>query len=177
MALLVAAEGDPATLAGAMRGVIREVDPFFAPYDVLTMPQRRALTSWGERFLGRTFAAFSITALLLACIGVYGLTAHNAAARRREIGIRLAIGAQRNDLVRLLLRRGAALAALGCCAGIPLAIVASRALEDLLFQVSPWDAKVWTLLPLALITAVLIASFLPARRASHLDPLSALRAE
>lgn len=177
MALLVNAGGDPASVAPALRRVIRDTDTFFAPYDVQTMTDRRALTSWGERFLGRTFAAFSIVALLLACIGVYGVTAHHAAERRREIGIRLAIGAQRRDIVRLLLRRGAALAALGCAAGLPLAIVGSKTIAGLLFRVSPWDAQVWTLLPLALIVVVLLATFIPARRASRLDPLTALRTD
>ena len=177
MALLVRTDGDPAAIAPAVRRVIRETDAYFAPYDVLTMSARRKLTSWGERFLGRTFAAFSIVALMLACIGVYGVTAHHAAERRREIGIRLAIGAQQRDIVSLLLRRGVALAALGCAAGLPLAVIGSKTIAGLLFRVSPWDLRVWTLLPLVLIAVVLLASFIPARRASQLDPLTALRTE
>ena len=177
MALLVNAEGDPAAVAPALRRAIRDTDTFFAPYDVLTMSARRSLTSWGERFLGRTFAAFSIVALLLASIGVFGVTAHHAAERRREIGIRLAIGAQRGDIIRLLLRRGVILAALGCAVGFPLAIIGSRTIAGLLFRVSPWDVRVWTLLPLALVVIVLLASFIPARRASRLDPLTALRTD
>lgn len=175
MALMVRAAGDPGALYGPLRGAVREVDPFFAPYDVQSMTDRRVMTMWGERFLGRMFAAFSITGLLLACIGIYGLTAHTAAQRRRELGIRLAIGAQRGDIVRLLLRRGAVLAAIGCAAGIPLAVAASRLLAGLLFRVSPWDALVWWTAPLALVTAVLISSFVPARRASRLDPVAALQ--
>lgn len=177
MALLLRTDGDPAAIVPALRRVVRETDTYFAPYDVLTMTERRRLTSWGERFLGRTFATFSIVALLLACIGVYGVIAHHAAERRREIGIRLAIGAQRRDIVRLLLRRGAGLAALGCGAGLPLAMVGSRTIAGLLFNVSPWDVGVWTLPPLALIAVVLLASFIPARRASRLDPLTALRTD
>ena len=177
LALMVRTDGDPAALAPALRRVVREVDPAFATYDVLTMSRRRAVTTWGERFIGRTFALFSLTALALACIGVYGLTAHAAAQRRTEIGVRLAIGAQPADIVRLLLRRGVLLALLGLAAGLPLAIAAARMVAGLLFRVSPWDAQVWTLLPLLLVAAVLLASFVPARRASRLNPLDALRAE
>src|SRR5690606_10417772 len=111
----------------------------------------------------RTFAGLAIAGLLLACIGIYGLTAHSAAQRRRELGIRLAIGAQRGDIVRLLLRRGVALALIGCAAGLPLAMAASRLLAGLLFRVSPWDGLVWLAAPLALVLAVLVSSFLPAR--------------
>jgi putative ABC transport system permease protein len=175
MALMVRTNGDPSALAAPLRGVVREIDPFFAPYDVLSMPDRRVMTMWGERFLGRTFAGLAIAGLLLACIGIYGLTAHSAAERRRELGIRLAIGAQRGDIIRLLLRRGAALALIGCAAGIPLAMAASQLLAGLLFRVSPWDGLVWSAAPLALVLAVLVSSFVPARRASRLDPVRALQ--
>jgi ABC-type antimicrobial peptide transport system permease subunit len=141
------------------------------------MTERRKVTGWGERFLGRTFGAFAVTALFLACFGVYGLTAHAAAERRREIGIRLAIGATRRDIIRLLVGRGAWLAVVGGLAGLPLAFAASRLVAGLLFQVSPWDPQVWLGLPVTLIAAVLGASFLPARRAGRLDPAVALRQE
>lgn len=102
MAVLARANGAASTVTAAVRGAVRAVDPGFAAYDVQTMTDRRLMTTWGERFLGRTFAAFSIMAVFLACLGVYGLTAHAAAQRRREIGIRLAVGAQRRDIIRLL---------------------------------------------------------------------------
>ena len=175
MALILRTAGEPSAVAGLLRSAVREVDPFFAPYDVLTMPARRVMTMWGERFLGRTFAGLAMAGLLLACIGIYGLTAHAAAQRRRELGIRLAIGAQRGDIIRLLLRRGAALAAVGCGIGILLAMLASQLLAGLLFRVSPWDGIVWGTAPLALAVAVLVSSFVPARRASRLDPLHAMR--
>jgi predicted permease len=175
MALMVRTSGDPRQAAVPLRAAVREIDPFFAAYDVQTMTGRRIVTSWGERFLARTFAAFSITALLLACVGIYGLTAYTAAERRREVGIRLAIGAQRSDIVTLLLRRGVWLAAAGCAVGLPLAFAASQLLAGLLFRVSPWDALVWAVAPATLVAAVLLSSFMPARQASRLDPAQAMR--
>jgi ABC-type antimicrobial peptide transport system permease subunit len=143
----------------------------------MSMKERRRVTSWGEHFLGRTFAAFALAAVFLACLGAYGLTAHAAAHRTREIGIRIAIGATRYDIVRLLLGNGTRLAVIGALAGLPLAIAAARLLEGQLFRVSPWAAGMWLALPLVLVGAVLIASFLPAQRASLTDPVIALRQE
>jgi putative ABC transport system permease protein len=175
MALMLRAPEDPVQAAAPLRTAVREIDPFFAAYDVQTMTRRRIVTSWGERFLAQTFAAFSVTALLLACVGIYGLTAYTAAERQREVGIRLAIGAQRRDIIRLLLRRGVWLAAAGCAVGLPMAFAASQLLAGLLFRVSPWDAAVWLVAPATLAVAVLLSSFMPARRASLLDPVEAMR--
>jgi len=177
MAMLVRTQMDPASITEGARDAVRRVDPSFAAFDVLTMTDRRMVTNWGERFLGRTFGAFAVAAVLLACLGIYGLTAYSAAQRTREIGVRLAIGAQPSDIVRLLLARGLRLAAIGALVGLPLAVVAARMIEGLLFRVSPWELPVWTVLPLLLVASVLLASFLPARRASLTDPSIALRVE
>jgi putative ABC transport system permease protein len=175
MALLVRTAGRPASIATSLRTVVREVDSNFAAYDVMTMSDRRALTSWGERFIGRTFGAFSVVALFLACIGVYGLTAHAAAERRREVGIRLAIGARPVDIIRLFLGRGAALAVAGSAAGVPLAFASAKLVEAMLFRTSAWDVQAWTLLPVSLVASVMLASFLPAYRASRIEATEALR--
>jgi predicted permease len=177
MAMLVRSRTSPASLTSQVAGAVRSVDPAFAAFEVLTMPDRRLFTNWGERFIGRTFGAFAITALLLACLGIYGLTAYSAAQRTREIGVRLAIGARPIDIVRLFLGRGARLAVIGGLMGLPLAAGAARLVEGLLFRTSPWEISVWVALPAALVTAVLLASFLPARRASLTDPATALRTE
>jgi predicted permease len=175
MALLVRTPGNPAAVTGGVRGAVRATDPAFAAFDVMTMTERRLFTSWGERFVGRTFGAFAIAALLLACVGAYGLTAYAAAQRTREIGLRVAIGATRRAILQLLLARAVRLAAIGWLAGLPLAFASARLVQGLLFRVSPWTAEVWGLLPLALLGMVLLASFLPARRASLTDPATALR--
>ena len=177
MSLMVRTRTAPESSAPAARAAVRSVDPAFAPYDVMTMRERRRFTTWGERFIGRTFTTFAVAALLLACVGVYGMTAYSAAQRVHEIGVRLAIGATRVDIVRLLVGRGARLAAIGTMTGIPLAIGAAKLVEGLLFQTSPWTAGVWLAVPGALLAAVLVASFVPARRASLTDPAIALRQE
>jgi putative ABC transport system permease protein len=177
MALLVRASGDPDSLAPAARRAIHDVDRGFAAFDVMAMTDRRAFTMWGERFIGRTFGAFALAALLLACIGAYGLTAYAALQRSREIGVRIAVGATRQDIVRLLLARDGRLALAGMAVGLPVAIGSAAVLEKLLFQVSPWNPAVWIVTPVALFAAILTASFLPARRASRTDPAITLRAE
>jgi putative ABC transport system permease protein len=175
MAVLVRAETKPEALASAARDAVRSTDTAFATFDLMTMEERRRMTSWGEQFLGRTFSAFALAAVFLACVGAYGLTAHAAAQRTREIGIRIAIGATRPDILRLLLGGGTRLAAIGALVGLPLAVAAARFLEGELFRVSPWTAGMWLVLPLVLVGAVLAASFLPAHRASLTDPAIALR--
>ena len=177
MALLVRTAGDPTAVAAPARRAIHDVDRSFAAFDVSSMEERRAFTMWGQRFLGRAFAAFAIAALLLACLGAYGLTAYAAVQRTREIGVRLAIGASRRDIVRLLLTRDGRLALVGLAIGLPVAALSAKFIESLLFQVGVWAPDVWLATPAALLLAILTASFLPARRASRTDPANALRSE
>ena len=177
MALLVRTDGDPGPLAAALPRALREVDPGLAPYDLMTMEQRRLVTHWSERFLGRLFGGFATAGLLLACIGSYGLMAFAAARRRREMGLRLAIGATAADLLRLQLGSGARLALGGMLLGLPLAAAVARALAGVLYGVSAWDPKVWLVLPPLLVAVVLLAAYVPARRASLTEPATALRQE
>ena len=122
-------------------------------------------------------AAFAIAALTLAVIGVYGVIAYSVAQRVRELAIRTALGAQSSDVLRLVVGRGRALAAAGVAVGVPAALVLSRALGSLLYGVSPSDA--WTYVTVAALLAIVagLASYLPARRATRVDPALALRAE
>ncbi|HUF47755.1 MAG TPA: ADOP family duplicated permease [Vicinamibacterales bacterium] len=175
-ALLVRAR-EPAAVAAATREAVRSVDAGVAVFDMLTMRARRAYNHWGDRFIGQTFSAFAIATVLLACIGAYGIAAYGVAERRREIGVRLAIGANRGSIVRLFLSGGAKLALAGALAGLPLALIVARLLEHELFGTSPWTRAVWSWPPLVLLASVLAASYLPARRASRTDPVSVLRSE
>ena len=177
MGLIVRASGDPGVVAASARRAILELDRGIAAFDVQTMTERRLSTSWSERFIGNTFAAFCLAALLLACVGAYGLTAYSAAQRTREIGVRMAIGADRRDILKLLLERGTRLALIGVVVGTPLAIASAAGVQGLLFRVSPWDPAVWAVMPMTLVAAVLFASLAPARRASRIDPATALRHE
>jgi putative ABC transport system permease protein len=121
-------------------------------------------------------SALSCT-LHLACLGTYGMVAYAAAQRRREVGVRLAIGAERKNIVTLFVKSGLLLGGLGVAIGVPLAALAATALSqgDMLFDVSPWDAATWLALPMALFTAVIAATLQPALRASRVDPAEALR--
>ena len=139
------------------------------------MLERREYNHWGQQFVGRTMTVFAFAAVLLACVGTYGVISQGVAERRREIGVRLAIGATGGDIQRLFLGTGARLAAVGAAVGLPLAVLTAKALESLLFRVSPWDVAVWVTLPVALAAAMLLASYWPARRASEMEPGSILR--
>jgi putative ABC transport system permease protein len=179
LAILARTSGDPAMYADTLRVAVRSVDPSFATFDVLTMADRRHVTTWGERFLAGTFSSFAVGALLLACLGTYGLVAYAAAQRRREVGVRVAIGATRADILALFVRGGVTTALAGATIGAPLALLTARGLDQagLLFEVSPWDLWVWMPVPIVLMAAVILATLEPAVRASHVDPSEALRAQ
>jgi putative ABC transport system permease protein len=166
-----------ASVVPLIREEIRNLDPGLALFDVMTMKDRRAYNHWANVFIGRTFSAFAGATLLLACIGAYGIAAFSVTYRRREIGVRLAVGATSGDVLRLFLNGGLRLAALGVALGIPLAMVTARALKTSLFHVTPWEASIWLMPPILLVLVVTIASYLPARRASRVDPVSVLRTE
>jgi len=177
LAILARTSGDPASYSSAMREAVRSVDPSFATFDVMSMSERRRLTTWSERFLAGTFTGFAIAALLLACLGTYGLVAYAAAQRRREVGVRVAIGATRVDIVTLFMRGGAALGLFGVALGVPFGLLAARGLSeaDMLFAISPWEASIWLGVATALTGAVLLATLHPALRAGRIDPSEALR--
>jgi len=166
-----------AVLTPLIREELRSIDPGLAMFDVMTMRERRGYNHWSSVFIGRTFSAFAGATLLLACIGAYGIAAFNVAYRRREIGVRLAVGATPGTVLRLFLSGGLRLAVIGAIAGIPLALITARLLSSSLFRVTPWDPAIWITPPLALIVVVLVASYLPARRASRVDPVTVLRTD
>ena len=171
-------QGAPAaSIIPLIRDEIRSLDSGLAIFDVMTMKDRRAYNHWSNVFIGRTFSTFAGATLLLACIGAYGIAAFSVTYRRREIGVRLAVGATSADVLRLFLSGGLRLAVIGVAVGIPLALVTARALETSLFRVSPWEASIWLGPPAALLAVVTIASYLPARRASRVDPVSVLRTD
>jgi predicted permease len=174
-ALLVRTSGDPSVLAAAIRAEVRRVDPGFAVYDVMTMADRRAYNHWGERFIGRTASAFAIVALMLAAIGAYAIAAYTVTQRTREIGVRLALGSTRARVMRGFLWLGGRLALAGGAAGALIGLGVARLLQDELFRVSPWTAGEWVVPAALLAAAVIAATYLPARRASRIEPADALR--
>jgi len=130
-----------------------------------------------EIILARLCTAFALLALLISCVGLYGIMAYSVARRTSEIGIRMALGAHRSDVVWLVLRQVVALAALGLAIGIPAALGASRYIESFLFDVKPNSPASLAMAATVLLSAVLLAGYVPARRASRIDPITAVRHE
>jgi predicted permease len=175
--LLVRTHQDPAMIADAMRKAIWSVDP-----DV-PVPEVRMLGGVVEdsvanrRFEMQLLLLFAVSALLLAALGVYGVVTYSVVQRQREIGLRLALGAQRQNIYRLILRDGLTPVVAGAVAGVAVAFASARVVGSLLFQVSPYDSAVASSAVCVLVAMGTAACLLPARRAASVDPMEALRRE
>jgi hypothetical protein len=168
---------DPAAFVATARAVVRELDPELPMYRVRTMEQalsqslaQRAMYSW-------LLAVFAAATLVLAAGGSYGVTSYLVSQRTRELGIRIALGARRGDIVRTVLRRSLVVATAGILAGVGVSLSLTRMLADLLFGVSPRDAGALGAAAVILVALALAANVLPARRAASTDPMRSLRAE
>jgi len=177
MSIVARTSIDPASVAAALRRAVQGVDPSQPLLSTRLMTQQLAGSLARPRFLSALLGSFAAVALLLATLGVYGVVATVAQARTREMGIRVALGAQRSDVLRLVLSGGARLAAAGIALGTAGAFWVARGVRGLMTGVEPADPVVFVLTALLLGTAVLLASWLPARRAARADPMIALRAE
>jgi len=169
--------GDPIAMAPAIRRVVQGLDPNLALYDVRTQVEQTNMTLFQERLFARLTSFFGLLAALLACIGVYGIMAFAAGKRTREIGIRMALGANRGEILAMVLRETVVLLAIGIVVGIALALEASRLIATLLFGLKPTDPLTITVAALLMVLAAALAGYVPARRASHVDPMVALRYE
>lgn len=167
----------PQALAAEIRSTLRSIDPNLAADDIQTMSERESMASSRRRFQTSLLTAFAGIALFLALVGLYGLMAYSVGRRTREVGIRMALGAQRADVMMLVLRKAALLLALGLVSGVIASWFATRAISAFLFGVSRHDPI--TILSVCALLAIcgLIAAFIPARRAASIDPVQALRAE
>ena len=143
----------------------------------MTMDARLSARVAQPRFYAVFAGSFAALALFLAAAGLYGLLSYSVAQRRREIGVRMALGAQRRNIVALVVRQGAALVAAGAVAGLLAAAAASRILESFLFGITPYDHLTFVGAPLSLAAVALLACWLPAQRATRIDPMDTLRAE
>jgi putative ABC transport system permease protein len=168
---------DPRSVLEAARAAVMAVDPTVPVYAAATMEEIIASSHTSQTLYSRLVAAFALSALLLACLGLNGIVAHAVAARRREIGIRMALGALATQVVGLVLRQGVTPMLAGLAAGIAGALVAGRYFASLLYKVSPYDFPTLAATTFALLTVGLLALWLPARRASRVNPIEALRAE
>lgn len=178
MALILKTDvADPPSLTTAVRNEVSKLDPGLPVTKVSTMEQRVATAMAPPRFRTTLIALFAAVALILACVGIYGVISYSVTQRTHEIGIRIALGAQRRNVLQLVLGQGALLAVIGVMLGLGGAFALTRLMASLLFGVTPTDAEIFTLVPLGLTAIALLASYLPARRATKVDPLVALRYE
>ena len=175
--LVARAAGDPRSIAGAMRAAVRGVDRDVPLAEIRTMQEVLDQSVAQRRFQMRLAAVFAATALLLATLGIYGVVSYSVARRTNEMGIRIALGAQAHQLYRMVLRQAMTPVVLGLVAGLAGAVAAGRVLASLLYQVSPRDPELFAAAALLLAAVGVAASFLPARRAVRMDPLTALRDE
>ncbi len=176
-ALVVRAQGDPAAASGAFREAVRAVDPSEPISQLRTLSDMVAASLAPRRFVVTMLAIFAGMALLLAVIGLYGVISYSVAQRTQEIGIRMALGARRGEILAMVIRQGMWLTGAGALIGLAVAFGFSRLLQSQLFDVSPFDPLTFGLTALVLIGAGLLACCIPAQRATRVDPMVALRYE
>jgi predicted permease len=167
--------GDPGAVAAPARRAIQEIGPDLPVYDVRTFSSRVADATAQARFSAVLLVMFAGAALVLATVGIYGVISFAVAQRTREIGIRIALGADRGAVLRLVVSQGAALVVGGLALGLIAALVTTRVLRSLLFDVTPSDPATFAAVIAMLALAALTASWIPARRAAGLQPTEALR--
>ncbi len=162
-------------LEAQIRGAIQSLDPGLPVFNVTSMDEVLDASLASRRFLANLLTGFAGMALLLASIGIYGLLAYMVGQRSREIGIRMALGAPRDDILRMFLRKGVALAGVGIVAGLVFSASTASLMASLLYRVRPHDPAVFLIVPLLLLAVAALASYLPARRATKVNPIVALR--
>jgi predicted permease len=176
MTIVARTKGDPSHLVPAIRAAVAAVDPTLPVYDIATMDERLGRSLAQSRFNTFLLAALGGIGLVLAVVGLYGVLAFVVAQRSHEIGIRMALGATARDVVLLVARQGMKLVVAGIVLGIVAAIVSTRLLQELLFGVTATDPFTFAAMAVVLVIAGLLASLIPARRATRVDPTRALNA-
>jgi putative ABC transport system permease protein len=177
MTLIARAKGDPTVMVKSLQQEVWALDASIPVSNVVTMEQAVSNALWQPRFSMFVLGVFAAVALILAAVGVYGVMSYAVTQRTSEMGIRMAIGARRGDVLRLVVRQGVALAGAGILLGIGGAYAVSRLMQTLLYQVSSTDAGTFVAASALLLAVALAACFLPALRASRIDPIVALRHE
>ncbi len=175
--IIVAATGDPARLLPVLRSEVQAMDPAVTPFQENTIQSQLAIMLYPAHLGAILLAAFGALALLLAVTGLYGVVSYAAARRTREVGIRMALGARPRDVTGMVVRDGAVLVAVGIVLGLGIAFAATRLLGRYLYGIGATDAVTFVTIPGILAGVALLASYLPARRAAKVDPMTALRYE
>jgi putative ABC transport system permease protein len=177
MSIVVRTTVDPQTLATAAQEAVRSINRNLPVSGVVTMEQVVSDAIWQQRFNLQLIGLFASLALTLAAIGLYGVMSYSVAQRTREVGLRMALGAQRRDVVRLVVGQGMKLAVLGLGLGLAASVALTRLMRQLLFGVSATDVPTFALVTGSLAFVALLACLIPARRATRVDPMIALRYE
>jgi len=177
MIINVRALGDPLAFSKSVEKTVHDLNADLVVYDVTTVEEREHFSSFGQRIAGTFVGAFGLLALVLAGVGIYGVTAYTTRQRTREIGIRMALGASKQDVLRLVLSHGVRLMLIGVGVGLALSFAVTRFLASLLLGITSTDAITFSFVAILLCTVALFACFLPARRAMRVDPMVALRYE
>jgi putative ABC transport system permease protein len=177
LAVVVRTRSDPAAVTAAAAAQVRELDPDLPIYAVRTMEEVVAMSAAQPRFSMLLLGGFAAIALVLAAVGIYGVIAYTVRQRAQEIGIRMALGATRTRVQRMVVRQGLTLAVFGAALGLAGALFATRGMRSLLYEVSAADPAIYVFVALVLVLVAAVASYLPARRASRTEPQLALRGE
>jgi putative ABC transport system permease protein len=177
MTMVVRTNSDPAALAPSVRGVIRSLDPQQPIGEISTMDNLLSVSVARQRFSASLVTVFSILALVMAAVGIYGVMSYTVLQRTHEIGVRMALGAQRNDVLKLVLKTGIVLGLIGIVVGLAASFAVTRLLTTLLFEVTTTDKATFAAVSVGLFLITLVACYVPARRATKVDPLKALRYE
>jgi predicted permease len=175
LAVVVRTASDPAALTPSVAARVHELDPDLPVYAVKTMEEVLATSSAQPKFYMLLLGGFALIALVLAAVGIYGVIGYTVRQRTQEIGIRMALGATRDRVQRMVVRQGMTLALIGAVTGLAGALVATRGMQSLLYQVSAMDPAIYSTVAVVLVAVAAIASWLPARRAAGTEPLLALR--
>jgi putative ABC transport system permease protein len=170
-------DGNPQQIGRALEAAVHEIDPNLPVYDVRTIPQIMESSIGNQRMTMMLLMGFAVLSLIMAAIGVFGVTAYSVSLRTHEVGVRMALGAHPSSVLRLILRQEMLACVLGVVAGVIGALLLSSLLRSLLFNVAPRDAATLTLATIVLLVVTSIACYLPARRATRVDPVRALRSE
>jgi putative ABC transport system permease protein len=177
MTFVARTNGNPLALIGAVRQQVKQLDPSLPVSDIATMEQRMSESVAESRFSTLLLGVFAVVAIVLASVGIYGVTSYAVTARQHEIGVRMAIGAQPADVQRMFIRRGIGLTLTGLALGLATSFALTKLMTGLLFSVSPHDPLTFAVMAALLLIVATLACYIPARRATRVDPLVALRYE
>jgi putative ABC transport system permease protein len=175
--VMLRADSDPDSLASALRNAVAQMDPELPLDGVMSMPALIERQRRGNPLLMRLLATFDFLALLLAGIGIYGLIAYSVSQRTREIGIRIALGAHARDVLGMVLWQGMKMTAAGTVIGLAMAAPLPKVFDSMFFPLHFREPRIYFVVPIVILVVAALATYIPARRASGVDPMSALRQE